>query len=623
MYLEDKKKTHRAIVLSAVLLIALWFRYPFIGAGLPYFYDEDEAHHFNRVVNMVKKGEYNPHYFLKPSLHFYLRMPLVALGFLHEVKKGRARELADLDTEDPYGIGKYGFSASHPPIVKLNRLFSLALGLGGVLITALLTIELTSSLLIGALASLLVATAPALIPSATNIGVDPLACFFAMLAVHLAVRAVKENSNILLTATAIVSGLTLSSKYNAAPILVVPLTACLFIKRADIKSFTIALLVPILTFLATSPFILISLPLFLNHVAYEIWHYGIAGHEGHTEEPGIQQAIFYLRWLSTDGFGTIPVCLALAGALYTSIHHRRLFIIIIIFPALYFFLMSQQRANFTRNMHVVIPFLAILAAISLEMLRRGPKWITPLLACVIVIPTTLRGFEARNLSSIKESRITADSFIQTRIAEGGDVALEGELQFEPNLLKSERVAAVSKKDIDPVELYLRGFSEVVVSRETAEKLSFLPVLRSYGERPLSRIVRDPEIKIMALEGPSLESLAIQKALPGGPPIKTYGKYDLCTTEEGHCWLSSRELFLPVEMTSEAILLVGEFMSPWRGQKVNGVEIVEAGKWQRLAIPVEILEGRGRLSIKEIHQVLGDGRRLGVAAKNLTVVEREK
>ena len=73
----------RSLLLAFIIIgIAAWLRFPFINSGMPYFYDEDEAHHHNRVVNMVKRGEFNPNYFLKPSLHFYLRMPVVAVSFL-------------------------------------------------------------------------------------------------------------------------------------------------------------------------------------------------------------------------------------------------------------------------------------------------------------------------------------------------------------------------------------------------------------------------------------------------------------------------------------------------------------------------------------------------------------
>ena len=81
----------RALSLFFLLFLAVWVRAPYVSKDLPYFYNEDEAHHFNRVVNMVKSGSFDPEYFHKPSLNFYLRMPVVAASFLWEVSKGRIR----------------------------------------------------------------------------------------------------------------------------------------------------------------------------------------------------------------------------------------------------------------------------------------------------------------------------------------------------------------------------------------------------------------------------------------------------------------------------------------------------------------------------------------------------
>src|SRR5687768_6937474 len=101
-------------LLAVALLIGLLFRAPFVGTGLPYFYDEDEAHHFNRTVEMVKSGDFNPRYFLKPSLHFYLRVPVTAAAFLWNVRHEHLRSVQEIRTRSAYGLAGYSFTASHP-----------------------------------------------------------------------------------------------------------------------------------------------------------------------------------------------------------------------------------------------------------------------------------------------------------------------------------------------------------------------------------------------------------------------------------------------------------------------------------------------------------------------------
>jgi len=627
LYLRAEKKTYRTIVLGAILLIALWFRYPFVSAGLPYFYDEDEAHHFNRVVNMVKKGEYNPHYFLKPSLHFYLRMPFVAVGFLHEVKEGRARKVTDIDTEDRFGVGGYAFSTSHPGVVKISRLLSLLLGLGVVLLSGLLSIELTGSLLACAISSLLVAGAPSLVPSSTTIGVDSLACFFCALTIYLGVRTIKSFSTSSLTATAVASGLALGSKYNAAPIVVLPVLVCLLSKRLNARDLLISLVAPLITFIATSPFIIISLPLFLDHVAYEIWHYGIAGHEGHTEEPGIRQALFYLNWLTREGIGIFPLFLAVGGILLSVISRRKELLIVAAFPLLYFVLMSGQRANFTRNMHVVIPFIALFASVSLLRVigligDKSKRWASLLISSITILPTMWLGYQARGGSSIPETRITAGEFIRSRLAEGGDVAVEGELQFEPQVLRSERVTAIPRKELDAPTLYLNGYSDLVVFKGSLASLPSLPTTKELPGDVIKRIVVNPAIAALSLSTPEVEVMAREKAKKESN-LEPYrgGNYTLCVTTEGHCWLSSRVLYLPMEGTGR-FLLQGEAMSPWQGQRVNNVELGEPGRWQQIVIPIEIQDGGAWLNVKEIHLAPNDGRRLGVALRNVSITAQQ-
>lgn len=74
--------------IAAVVLLAAWLRVPYVTRGMPFFYEQDEAHHFHRTVQMVKDGSFDPKYFNKPSLHFYLRMPVVAAAFIAAARDG-------------------------------------------------------------------------------------------------------------------------------------------------------------------------------------------------------------------------------------------------------------------------------------------------------------------------------------------------------------------------------------------------------------------------------------------------------------------------------------------------------------------------------------------------------
>ena len=111
----------RTSCIFIAMLLAVIIRVTFIGTALPYFHDEDEAHHFNRTLRMVQSGDFDPHYYHKPSLHFYLRIPAIALGFFNEVREGRMTSIKEAQTSDPFGVAGYAFSASNPGLVKWAR----------------------------------------------------------------------------------------------------------------------------------------------------------------------------------------------------------------------------------------------------------------------------------------------------------------------------------------------------------------------------------------------------------------------------------------------------------------------------------------------------------------------
>ncbi|NLF25016.1 MAG: phospholipid carrier-dependent glycosyltransferase, partial [Deltaproteobacteria bacterium] len=373
MHNDNSNRHVITLGLVLALLLALWLRLPFIGAGMPYFYDEDEAHHFNRTVEMVKKGEFNPNYFHKPSLHFYLRMPVVAVAFLWTVRNGQIRSVQDIQTRDPYGLGGYAFTASHPGIVKWNRALSVAFSLGLVLLAFLITKELLACEGAALLAALGTAVSPELIENAAVIGVDMPMALLCLLAVYLALKLYRSFSVKLLVLTGLVCGLAVSAKYNALPIMFLPLLVLLLLRRFAFTELLLAITVPVLGFLVGSPFTLLSLPLFLDQFAYEIWHYGVSGHEGHSAEPGWPQALFYLKWLSWSGIGLGACALSVFGVLALLARDFKKALLFLFFPCAFILLMISQKANFTRNLLVFIPFCGVFCGAGAALISGLPR----------------------------------------------------------------------------------------------------------------------------------------------------------------------------------------------------------------------------------------------------------
>ncbi len=68
--------------LAAVLGTAAILRFWSLGFGIPYALGVDEPEIMERVVNMMKSGDFNPHFFDYPTLFFYMQLPVAIARFL-------------------------------------------------------------------------------------------------------------------------------------------------------------------------------------------------------------------------------------------------------------------------------------------------------------------------------------------------------------------------------------------------------------------------------------------------------------------------------------------------------------------------------------------------------------
>jgi hypothetical protein len=252
----------------AVVLLAAWLRVPYVSRGMPFFYEQDEAHHFHRTVQMVKDGSFDPKYFNKPSLHFYLRMPVVAAAFIAAAKDGEIRRVDELVTRRAGERGGWAFTASHPRVAVWSRAFGVALGLLVLLPVFAITRTLTGSDTLALGAMLLTAVSPALAADAAKVGVDTPLVLMCLLAMWLALRLHSQFTFARLLVAGLVAGLAISTKYNAAPMALVPLAAVIATRHVSAAAVCLAVVAPVAGFLLGTPYALISLPEFLNGIAF-------------------------------------------------------------------------------------------------------------------------------------------------------------------------------------------------------------------------------------------------------------------------------------------------------------------------------------------------------------------
>ncbi len=628
-----------SLILSAIMLLGLYLRIPFLDNGLPYLYDEDEAHHVNRVIEMAKNKDLNPRYFHKPSLHFYLRLPAVALSIEIEKLRGKIQSAQDVRTRDNFGIADYAFSTSNSLIIVAARSISLIASLGIIILSYLTAKLLLLSRRAALLSALFVSLSPALIEYSCLVNVDTLMAFFCLWSVYSALRLFDNFSIGNFVALCVLSGLAVSTKYNCAPIAALPLLL-LFIpsRRATFSRLLLAIFLPLISFVAATPYLVSSWALFLQHVRFEVWHYAVAGHVGNEASPGLEQALFYSSWIAKDALGHLIAIGALLGLLALLRAPQKKLVVFIFFPLLYLVLMLCQKVHFPRNMLVMLPFVSILCAHFLRSSVERDMLLWLALPIIFIAEPIVNAFQSRQLAATRhDSRRDAETWITTNRQGLLEVALEGTLQFAPSLRVLPAIAPLKLETRTMLDLYQQGYDWVVVPSAYAAAPE-LSKLAEFPGNPLSRIVDSPAITIYQINKEAISEVALRdSAEKVHLPLSTEDQQKICGDGvEGYCWISTRASKIEVEPSVEVTkrfpfrTVSLEVMSPWKDQRVEIIAgdqsssfILPAGTWQTIDSKARVNQlGKAFeliVKIAEIHspKELGsseDSRRLGLAIR---------
>ena len=475
---------HPALWIAVALVVGFGLRAPQVGAHLPYLYDHDEAPVLNRLLGMVQEGRYNPEWFRYPSLTLYLRMPAVAAGFLQSAQAGEIRSISEVVTANHSVRGEVARTVSHPRIVMWARSVTTVFSLLLILFTYLIARRIAAAPWVAGVAALLVAIAPPLIEDSEKVGVDTLMAAMCLLAVWLSLRVMEQPTVARAALAGLVAGLAVSSKYNAAPVVLVPVLAVFLSGRWSAGTLAAALGLPVVGFVAGTPYALISLPALLDGMAFEVHHYAIRGAGASTVEPGWPHAARFLQWMSGQASGIAITVAGLTGALLLPLSHRRVGPLILAFPVVFGLYMLSQRVAFFRNMFVLLPFFAIAATWLIERAvdrlsrqPRLPKHASAALAPVLVVflaaqPT----FGVFNLWDHARTRPESRNLVSTWLAENTapdvETAVAADLQLPwPDYSLPGVTSLRSDELADPVGLFLNGFDRIVAGPFTERRLS--------------------------------------------------------------------------------------------------------------------------------------------------------
>jgi 4-amino-4-deoxy-L-arabinose transferase-like glycosyltransferase len=431
---------------ALIACLALGMRIWGLGFDLPILYHRDEARYVTIPLQIIKTGDYNPHFFNYPTLFFYLLATVYVVYFLFMASRGQVGNLDGLVLPDQVLQNVVG-KATMPSQFLVGR--------GVVALTGTLTVLLVYWLTrkeFGRRAALIAALwlcfSPTHIRNSHFIAPDVTMTLLAMASFAFSYLVFCEGRTRDYVLAGLLAGLAVSTKYNAYAILV-PLVAAHILRESGEPLLDANILLGFLGcaagFLVGTPYALRDLPTFLNGVAFEMRHYATQGDPG-TE--GQNALVWYARYLIRTE-GAIPF-LAGAEVLRSRVARSRRTLLFLSFPVSYMLLVSLYVVKNDRMVLAVIPFLCIFGAVLLDRLiqmlearvtRRPVNALVGALAAIVVLSTAAwpawQSVQIDRRFVQDDVRTQVSQWLVAELPEGSRIAgeyyspllLEGPLQF--------------------------------------------------------------------------------------------------------------------------------------------------------------------------------------------------
>jgi len=454
-------------VLSLAFLAAI-LRIWGIGFDLPNLYHRDEAKYVSIPLNILKTGDYNPHFFNYPSLFFYLLALVYVAYFLLLASQGRLGNLDSLVLPEqvlPNVVGR----ATMPSQFLVGR--------GAVVLAAVLTVILVYYVgqkaygrRAGAIAALLLCISPTHIRNSHFIAPDVTMVLLVVASFVFAYEAWAGGKRIHYVLAGALAGLAISTKYNAYPIVFALLGA--HILRSGSKGLDVNIAVGLLSslvgFFAGTPYALLDLPGFLNGAAFELRHYGTLG------DPGIegQNALFWYASYLVRHEGLLPLLGALQALAGLTSRNRQT-LLVLCFPTAYLLFTSLGAVKNDRTILAIIPFLCMLAGTLVDRLLVGlqpwlsrrdiPRAVSQLAAGVVVsgllVWPSWQSVQVNMRFSRADVRTEVTEWMEVSLPSGSRIVGE---YYSPLLVNSKHHFRWVDRAIDqPMEWYRQNADYVV------------------------------------------------------------------------------------------------------------------------------------------------------------------
>ena len=341
--------------------------------GLDFGVHWDQGHRVDDLVHAFEEQTFLPEDYFYPSTTFYLTVAAAA---------PLAAEVVDLDREtDEFSGSTVKKFVTHEFQIRLRSIF---------LFVASLTLLWVFGTLLVWRARPLEALAAALILAgsfevsyhARWVAPDAILMQFGALCLMACVAALRTPFSFSwLRAAAVAAGLAAGTKYTGG-IFLLPVLIVAAGNPRPLREAVAAGLWFVGAFLISTPGALLEPTRFVADVLYEMQHYQ-KGHVGYTVEAGSEHLFKMLRYLLLHGPSSWPaislvICgLGVVGAVATWRQSRRLALVLLVVPLLFVPYLAMQRVMFVRNLLLVMPVGALLAArgagVLLDLARSAPR----------------------------------------------------------------------------------------------------------------------------------------------------------------------------------------------------------------------------------------------------------
>jgi 4-amino-4-deoxy-L-arabinose transferase-like glycosyltransferase len=347
-----------ALTFAALLgLIALggFVRFLGIDFGRPFAYHPDENIIVGAAMDMVHDRDWNPHDFFYSSFLFDVQAVVTAIV--------RQTGGAPLERGQGWLFGSEALPEQFRYFLA-GRAVVAAMGVLTIPVTFLIALR-WGGRAAALIAAAIVALAPLHITNSRYVTTDVPVTLFCALTLLAAVEAQRRGGDRWWILAGALAGLAISTKWNGAVVLVVPLVAYLstaaggrdigrLLRRRTPYLILVAAGVALIT---TTPAVLLDVGGVTDFLAVQAQLY--ARGRGNEQSPGV---VFNTRAL-IDGIGPIAAILGSVGCLAIVAGRHRRELALPVFVVLYFVAISIPATHYERNLLPIVPYLGVAAGL--------------------------------------------------------------------------------------------------------------------------------------------------------------------------------------------------------------------------------------------------------------------